>query len=181
MSKINAETPSKAQQKCVGTVSTKPCSGRFATAGGVVRMKGADAGGLPAFCTLLNLTVDFIGESATRAVSLRRPAWAGSRLPTGVVAGRKGGLRPDRGDGANESCAVGGSSGVWAGGAAGGNGVEPAGGGELGALRPEAGGGPLGGRTSPEETGAGGRAMGGAGGRLGRLIRGASFSTGAAG
>jgi len=71
MSKISAEMPSKAQQSCVGTVSTKLCGGRLATAGGAVRMTGAD--GTLAGCRLLSFTVAFIGESAMRAVSLRGP------------------------------------------------------------------------------------------------------------
>ncbi len=241
MSKVSADTPSKAQQSCVGTDSTKPCGTGLATGAGVaVRITGADgtlAGCIPSF------TVAFIGESAIRAVSLRGPAdgtgrFAGGKTGLGGAGGGGGeGFRPagGGGGGVEDDVAPGGGRGAFAasGGAAGGLaagaggggralldpgaggntlGLIPEGGGEVGGLKLGAGGGLPGGRTAPAgaEGGEGGRAggvpaaggsgfgatasggrtapedgglapAGGAGGRLGKLIRAVSFSTGTVG
>jgi hypothetical protein len=78
MTNVSVERPSKAQQSCIGTDSTKLCGDGLATAGGVVRITGAV--GTLAGCTP-SLTVAFIGESAIRAVSLRGPGVMAPRLP----------------------------------------------------------------------------------------------------
>ncbi len=238
MSKVSAEMPSKAQQSCVGTDSTKPCGAGLATAaGGAVRMTGAVGtltGCTPSFC------VAFIGESAIRAVSLRGPAGATLRLASGLAGGKTGlggadaggggGFKPAGGGGGTIPLVGGGGTdgvtpgggGGWAdfpptngGGGAGVGGLKLGAGGVFGGRTPPdgAGGGSgvgrlggaggradeappvggsgfgeieAGGRTTPEEGGrtpaSGGFApAGGTGGRLGRLIRAVSFSTGTVG
>ena len=105
MSKANAETPSRAQQSCIGIDSTKPCAGRLATAGGVVRMTGE--GGTLAGWRLLRRTVDFMGESAMRAVSLRGPLGRMPRFSIVVLAG----TTPGRGGGGPGGFAGGGAAG----------------------------------------------------------------------
>jgi hypothetical protein len=121
-------------------------------------------GAPPAGCTLPSFTVAFIGESVTRAVSLRKPVWVTSRFATGLL--------------------IGGNTGFGGAGATGAGGT--------GALNPPDDG-DAGGRASGEggRTGAG---EGGrksvvgvsastvrAGGRLGKMMRADSFSTGRAG
>jgi hypothetical protein len=225
MSRVSAEMPSRAQQSCVGTASTKTGGGGLATAeGGAVRIRGAD--GTLAGCTP-SLTVAFIGESAMRAVSFRGPAGATLRAASGLAGGAigfgapggggVGGLKPAGGGGGTSPFAGGGGgSGLFAGGGgAGGSvvfgpgagggpeGLIPAGAGGVGGLKPgggpggRAGGAPPaggsgfgatdgGGRTAPD-AGGGGLApgglapVGGAGGRLGKLMRAVSFSTGTVG
>ncbi len=185
MSRVSAETPSKAQQSCVGTDSTKPCGSGLATAaGGAVRMIGAE--GTLAGCTP-SFTVAFIGESAIRAVSLRGPAGATPRPASGLAggktgfggAGAAGGFKPEGGGGGTKAFAGGGEGGVGevapggggtgafaSGGAAGGLGAGGGGGGRL-LFDPVAGGGTLGlipdggGEVGGLKPGAGGRLLGG--------------------
>ncbi|MBA3608601.1 MAG: hypothetical protein H0W43_08885 [Chthoniobacterales bacterium] len=176
MSKVSADTPSKAQQSCVGTDSTKPCGTGLATGAGVaVRITGADgtlAGCIPSF------TVAFIGESAIRAVSLRGPAdgtgrFAGGKTGLGGAGGGGGeGFRPAGGGGGTRPFAGGGGGveddvapGAFAasGGAAGGL-AAGAGGGGRALLDPGAGGNMLG--LIPEGGGEVGGLKLGAGGGL---------------
>lgn len=132
MSRVSAETPSKAQQSCVGTDSTKPSDGGLATAaGGAVRMTGpvGTLGGCaPSFC------VAFIGESAMRAVSLRGPVGATPRAASGLAGGKTGlgggGFTP----------AGGGGGGTTLGGGGGGSDEVAPGGGETGAFARGGGG-----------------------------------------
>ncbi len=164
MSKVSADTPSKAQQSCVGTDSTKPCGTGLATAaGGAVRIIGAEgtlAGWTPSF------TVAFIGESAIRAVSLRSPAGG-----TGRLAGGKTGFGGDGGDGFRPEGGGGGTRPFAGGGGGGVEGVTPGGGGR-GAFA--ARGGAAGGRAAG--AGGGGRALfdpGAGGNTLGLIPEGA--------
>ena len=181
MSKVSADTPSKAQQSCVGTDSTKPCGTGLATAaGGAVRIIGAE--GTLAGCTP-SFTVAFIGESAIRAVSLRGPAGATPRPASGLAggktgfggAGAAGGFRPDGGGGGTKAFAGaggggvgevapgGGGTGAFASGGAAGGLAAGGGGGRL-LFDPGAGGGTLG--LMPDDGGGAGGLKPGAGGRL---------------
>lgn len=140
MRKVSAEMPSKAQQSCVGTDSTKPCGGGLATVGGTLRTTGADgtlAGWTP------NFTVAFIGESAIRAVSLRGPAGTKLRPAGGGPVGGKTG----RGGAGGFTPAGGGEgTGPFAGG--GGGGSEVALGGEMPGGFPRGGSGELAGEPA---------------------------------
>ncbi len=185
MSKVNAETPSKAQQSCVGTDSTKRCDGDVATAGGADRTTRAD--GTLAGCTP-SFAVAFIGESAMRAVSLRGPAGGGggTRFFAGGIGKiplpGDGGAGPFGADGTAE-VAPGGGTGAFASGG-GGKGLDTGAGGSGpcglaigggGGLKPGAGGNLLGGRTAPAEAAGGAAGGGGEGGRAGRVMRTVSF------
>jgi hypothetical protein len=114
---VNAETASKAQQSCAGIDSTKPCGGGFATAVGPVRRIGPDV--TPAGCTLPNFTVAFIGESAVRAVSLRRPVGGAPRFSVGLLMVGKTGFGGADGRGAFNPADSGGAGGRASGAAAG--------------------------------------------------------------
>ena len=88
MSKVSAEMPTKAQQNDIGTLSTNPAAGGFATGGGAVRITPAGVEG----AAPLNRTVAFIGVSgvgAIRAVSFRGAAEA-LRFSTGADPGFTG-------------------------------------------------------------------------------------------
>lgn len=158
--------PTRAQQSGIGTLSTKLAGGVVATAdSGAVRI--TPAGGEEEGTGPLNLTVAFIGVSgvgAIRAVSLRGAVEA-LRFSTGVTEGKPG-------FGGEGGAAADGREGKVEGGlsAEGGDGrgvLNPEGGGGSGAFVSEAADGGGGGRTPLDGTGAGGRAMGGAGGRTG--------------
>lgn len=183
MSRVSAEMPSRAQQSCVGTASTKTCGSGLATpGGGAVRRKGAD--GTLARCTP-SFTVAFIGESAIRAVSFRGPGSTPLRPASGLAGGEIG--FGEAGGGAGGSAGDlppvegGGVGGLKPGGGVGGRagGAPPAGGSGFGATNG-------GGRTTPDAGGGGlspgGLApAGGVGGRVGKLMRAVSISTGTVG
>ncbi len=147
MSKVSPETPSNAQQKVAGTDSTNAAGGGLATERGAARIP--PPGGALDGWMLLSLTVAFIGESwvtATRAVSLRGPA----ALARSAISSAGGGVP--------SLCGV---AGATNGGVGGGAGVEASGTGGRRAGAAE--GGRIGIAPAP-------------GGRLGKLIRGVSFS-----
>ncbi len=157
MSKVKAETPSRAQQNGIGIDSTKLRAGGLATAGGAPRTMGAD--GMLGGWLWPRRAVAFIGESPMRAVSLRGPVGRMSRFSTGNLAG--GTPTGREGDG---------GAGVETGAGAGGFGLAgdgSDGGGGFGGRTGEAVPGGAGGRATPlgPGRGAGGRAIGGAGGR----------------
>lgn len=159
MSKVKAEMASKAQQSCVGTDSTKPRGGGLATAVGPVRRIGP--GATPAGCMGPSFTVAFIGESVTRAVSLRKPVWAALRFPTGLLIGGNTGFSGTGASGA-------GGSGVFNPADEGGAGGRASGeGGRTGA-------GEGGGKSAAGASASVGRG----GGRFGKMMRADSVSTG---
>jgi hypothetical protein len=92
MSKVRPETPTRAQQSGIGTLSTRLVGAVVATAGGgAVRI--TPAGGALEGAGPLNLTVAFIGVSGVgpiRAVSLRGTVEALRLSPGGITEGRPG-------------------------------------------------------------------------------------------
>jgi hypothetical protein len=146
---------SKAQQSCVGTASTKPRGGGFATVGSPPRMTGP--GATPAGCIVPSRTVAFIGEVVTRAVSLRKPAWAAPGFPARLLIGGNTGFGGAGGSGAFNPAGGSDSGGRAAGGRTGVNG---------GGSKSAAGA-----SASTERTG----------GRFGKMMRVDSFSTGRVG
>lgn len=150
MSRVNDDMPSTAQHNDVGMESTNPAAGALATSdGGAVRITPADGalGGWMGF----SFTVAFIGDPgfiAIRAVSLRGPACAPA---------------PGGGDGRGAFAGTG-PDGIGFADAGGSGFAAPASGGPPDFSPGGSGGGfeaVPGGRI-----GAGGRAIGGAGGRL---------------
>jgi hypothetical protein len=191
MTKVSTEMPSRAQQSSAGTDSTNACSGGLASARGTVRMTPAD--GTLAGWTLLDLSVES-EVTPMRAVSLRGPTWT-PRFSSGAFIGGMpglggaGGFNPDGGGGGKGVFTPAGGGGVFGGwiapggAGAGGRAIGGAGGrlpgappdGASGFGATDGGGGRRsGGETRPA-------AMGGFGGRLGRLMRVVSFFTGTAG
>ena len=183
MRKVSPETPTRAQHSGMGTLSINPAGGALATTGGgAVRITPAGAG--LEGTGPVKRTVAFIGVSGVgvmRAVSLRGAADA-LRFSIGVVAGGRPGFKGEDaaaggiGRDAGGFAPGGGGSGEGTAAGGGGNGVlKPDGGGGSGAFTSEAVGsgsgvfnpmGGAGGRTALDGMGAGGRAIGGAGGRL---------------